>query len=217
MNKRNYVSWLTLLMVVFFMVSCSNDDANTTDPTSKSLTQRLKTTLNAARAANSSSSDDNNPNDDDYGDDCVEDFECFEFVFPLNMIQTNGTQITITNEDALFTFFEDQEDDYEPNFVFPIDLDFGEGEILTVNAIDELEEAFDACDDEFECFELVFPITMIDLQGINVIINSEEELFAFLGLKKACLNTRLQAVFFFKACVFLTGFNIVFTVLFKGF
>ena len=88
--------------------------------------------------------------------------------------------VAIDNKDALFAFFEAQEEDYEPNFVFPINLDLGDGEILTVNSLDELEEAFDECEDDFECFELIFPISMVDDQGNNVVINSEEELFAFL-------------------------------------
>jgi len=166
------------------MVSCNESDDSNIDTTSKSLTQRLKTTLNAARAANSStSSDDNNSDDPDYGDDCMDDFECFDFVFPLIVIQTDGTQVTIPDNDTLFDFFENQEDAYEPDFVYPITLDFGDGEQGVMYDEQDLEEAFDLCEDDFECFDIIFPITMVDDAGNEVIINNEEEFYTFFDVQ----------------------------------
>ena len=180
MKKRNYLFSLILLVAVFFMASCNDSDDTTVYPTSKTLTQRLKTTLNAARAANSStSSDDNTSDDSDYGDDCMDEFDCFEFVFPVIVIQTDGTQVTITDSDALFNFFENQEEAYDPDFIYPITLDFGDGEQEVMYDEQDLEEAFDLCEDEFECFDIVFPITMVDDTGNNVIINNEEEFYTF--------------------------------------
>jgi len=180
MKKRNYLFSLILLMTVFFMVSCNDNDDTNVDPTSKTLTQRLKTTLNAARAANSStSSDDNTAYDSDYGDDCMDEFDCFEFVFPLTVIQTDGTQVTIADSDALFDFFENQDEYYEPDFVYPITLDFGDGEQEVMYDEQDLEEAFDYCEDDFECFDIVYPITMVDDAGNEVVINNEEEFYTF--------------------------------------
>jgi len=180
MKKRNYLFSLILLVAVFFMVSCNESDDANIDIAPKSLTQRLKTTLNAAKAANSStSSDDNTSYDSDYGDDCMDEFDCFEFVFPLIVIQTNGTQVAITDSDTLFDFFENQEDTYVPEFVYPITLDFGDGEQELMYDEQDLEEAFDLCEDQFECFDIVFPITMVDDAGNEVIINNEEGFYTF--------------------------------------
>jgi len=184
MKKRTNLFSLILLVIVCFMVSCNESDDSNIDTTSKSLTQRLKTTLNAARAANSStSSDDNNSDDPDYGDDCMDDFECFDFVFPLIVIQTDGTQVTIPDNDTLFDFFENQEDAYEPDFVYPITLDFGDGEQGVMYDEQDLEEAFDLCEDDFECFDIIFPITMVDDAGNEVIINNEEEFYTFFDVQ----------------------------------
>ena len=180
MKKRTNLFSLILLVAMCFMLSCNESDDANVDPASKSLTQRLKATLNSARAANSStSSDDNTSYDSDYGDDCMEEFDCFEFVFPLIVIQTEGTQVTIADSDALFDFFENQEDDYEPDFVYPITLDFDDGEQEIMYDEQDLEEAFDYCEDDFECFDIVFPITMVDDAGNEVTINNEEEFYTF--------------------------------------
>ena len=191
MKKRNYLFSLILLAAVFFIASCNDSDDTSIAPTSKTLTQRLKSTLNAAKAANSStSSDDNTTDDSDYGDDCMEEFDCFEFVFPLLVIQADGTQVTITDSDTLFDFFENQEDDYEPDFVYPITLDFGNGEQEIMYDEQDLEEAFDYCEDDFECFDIIFPITMVDDAGSEVIINNEEEFYVFFDAFKMMLMNR---------------------------
>ncbi|MEL6809854.1 MAG: hypothetical protein AAFP76_00775 [Bacteroidota bacterium] len=179
----NYLT-LTLFSMSLFFISCSkdNDDkSGASDTANAQVALTLKSILQDVKAANSSTSgDDNNENDDDYGDDCLEFLECFEFQFPLTAIQTDGTQVEINDDEGLFNFIEAQEDDYEPNFVFPITIILDDDETRVLNSLEDLDEAFDYCEDEFECFELVFPITLIDENDNQVVINNEEELFAFI-------------------------------------
>lgn len=169
------------MFLVLIVVSCSKDNNDSTTPQNLTLNQTLKNAVNAARAANSStSSSDTDSIDPDYGDDCVEGFLCFDFVYPISVIATDGTQTVVNNDDELFNFFETQEEDYDPNFVFPLTIDFGDNDTEVMYDMEDLEDAFDDCEEHFECFDIVFPITMTDASGNNVVINNEEELFTFI-------------------------------------
>jgi len=177
----NYL-YLVLFSTLLLFASCSTDsDDKVNDTANAQLSSTLKSILQDIKAANSSTSgNDNNGNDNDYGDDYLEEFECFEFQYPITAIQTDGTEVVITDDEALFDFLDAQEEGYEPNFVFPMTILFEEGFSAQVNSLEELEDAFDYCEYEFECFELIFPVQLIDENGITFTINNEEELFAFI-------------------------------------
>ncbi len=78
-----------------------------------------------------------------WGDDYE---DSFTFVYPLSVINSNGSTIKINNEDELFEYIDNNEslEDIEDiTFVFPIQIDFGDGEIETINSQEEFDELFE--------------------------------------------------------------------------
>lgn len=180
MKKLSKLGILALTLMTLVVMSCS-DENDKTNQQNLTLNQTLKNAVAAARAANSSTSSSNTSTEDpDYGDDCIEDYLCFDFVYPLTVIAEDNSQTTVNNDDELFTFFENQSDNYEPNFVYPITLDYGEDDTEIMYDLEDLEDAFDDCEENFECFDIIYPITLVDSNGTNTVINNEEELYTFL-------------------------------------
>ncbi|AXG69241.1 hypothetical protein KORDIASMS9_01461 [Kordia sp. SMS9] len=78
-------------------------------------------------------------------DDCYEN--CFEIVYPITLVQDNGTIVTVNDDDEFFTFLSGlgENDFFTPTY--PMNIEYEDGTLATINSDDELEAAFDACDD----------------------------------------------------------------------
>ncbi len=92
-----------------------------------------------------------------YIDECEEggiddDIECVDFKYPIEIAtydrdnQVSGV-VTIANDEELFLYLKEQDDDILMSFVFPLTLIYPDGSELTVNGNDELEEAIDDAED----------------------------------------------------------------------
>ena len=132
--------------------------------------------------------------DDDEGD-------CFEVVFPIEVVLPDGTIEEVHDEEALFELFEEYDDeDEEIEIVFPISIMDEDGEIFEVNE-EELEEWLEDCDfwyhddddddddncdddDWFDlddlCFELVLPITLEMPDGSELEIGPDMNIFTII-------------------------------------
>ncbi len=102
---------------------------------------------------------------EDFITDCeVEDdfIECVDFVFPISFSIFNSEfviieTVVIENDEALYMFFDDLEDNDNALIVslnYPVTLEYADGETLEVNSNEELSEAIEMaeeyCDDEEE-------------------------------------------------------------------
>ena len=96
---------------------------------------------------------------DNLSDDCNgenefdDDIECLDFVYPItaSVFNTNNeviSTITLTNDNELFEFIDDIEDDDVVGFEFPISLVLSDGSELVVNNFDELEDVIDTYEDD---------------------------------------------------------------------
>lgn len=118
-------------------------------------------------------------------EDCFEDFEdCFTLNYPLTVTDGNGNNVEVNNEDELVSFYLGLDDTAEPNFVYPISVTMVEdGSTVTINNDEEFDEIledcfdFEDCDfDDFDCFEIQYPITATSAATGEITINNDDEL-----------------------------------------
>lgn len=120
------------------------------------------------------------------------DFDCFEITYPFDMVDENGENHTIDSEESFIELFEGEV--ILVDFVYPLDIVDNEGNTSVINDGEELAAAFALClpdggweegdfpaysiDDENSCFDLVFPVTLVDLDENTIEVNNDEELNA---------------------------------------
>ena len=96
---------------------------------------------------------------DKYLDDCQgenefdDDIECLDFVYPINatIFNTNTeltNNITITNDEDMYHFIEDLDDDDVVNMSFPISVILSDGMVLSIASLSELEMVIDSAKDD---------------------------------------------------------------------
>jgi len=83
----------------------------------------------------------------DVFDDDDMDTDCFEFAFPLEIIDSNNVTITVGSLTDLLELFEEENDLYEPNFVFPITVILANGDDLVIESLYDFAELLEECDD----------------------------------------------------------------------
>jgi len=118
--------------------------------------------------------------------------EVYYFVFPFDMTREDGEVVTVNNMDEIFEaliecngFYGDGGVDWEQEFeyigcylfTFPFDVVLSDGETVTVN--DHME----FCNLMLvgEIVDFAYPITLTDLDGTQVLVNSSAELEALLN------------------------------------
>ena len=126
---------------------------------------------------------------------------CFDIEFPITINLSDGSVVTISNDERLFEGIEDyyemDESDNLPEINFPINIIFYyENEngveyedLVEIGDYDELEMYFEMCEDEedinddeeenwseFNCLDLVYPITIESPEGENLSFENEDSL-----------------------------------------
>ena len=135
-----------------------------------------------------------------------EDFMCFDIQFPISVTMPDESQISIGNEDELHEAVEsyyEMSDEYDglPEINFPINIIFyfddenGNEieEIVGVGSYEELEMYFEICEDgwdddgwddedwyEIDCFDLVYPLTIVNPEGEVLTVDSENNLHEYI-------------------------------------
>ena len=115
---------------------------------------------------------------------------CFKFVFPLTF-SLGETSYTANDyqefRDAMKANYEETGEKQKPVFVFPIQIEFGEGdevETVTINSDEELKEAFQACrgeEDDKKCFTFGFPVSFTMPDGTVLTAEDEKDLEEKMG------------------------------------
>ena len=118
------------------------------------------------------------------------DLGCLTVVFPFEMVTINENIVDVAIIEDFEKLIQD-ENDYIIDFVYPRTIADEDGKQLEVADRDELGEAFASCipdtgwggndfpafliDGETSCFEIVYPIILLDLDGNTVAVASEVE------------------------------------------
>jgi hypothetical protein len=177
--KKLKILLLLLTVSVAGFYSCSdNDPVENEIVTSKSVA--LRTTLNEIKKANNiSGRNANTPQDQLF---------CFQFVYPLTLSYNDGTVITVATEAGLLDILSaETETLFITGIAFPFQVQ-QEGAITTIDDEAEFFALVEGCgfntinDDvlQFGCFQMVFPISVINSNGTTIVVNTQGELESML-------------------------------------
>jgi len=179
--KKIRFSFLSfLLIMVFAVVSCDTEDASIVDVESftDSSIEQLQSKVVGIN-------------------------HCLEFVFPITIEFIDGSTAVTTDYENLhetvveyFTVNEiEKTRENKPTLIFPIEVINQEGEVIQVETEEDLKELKSECPREgrgkkgkrgkgFQCFDLVFPISVIidgesisfeDLENLKLAIKTYKE------------------------------------------
>tara|TARA_R110001632_G_scaffold198615_2_gene320935 strand:+ start:600 stop:1457 length:858 start_codon:yes stop_codon:yes gene_type:complete len=103
---------------------------------------------------------------------------CFRFVFPFSVTMPDATIITLEDRSdrvLIRQWYVDNPDvDEKPTLVFPIEIEYQDGTVATINDELELEAARQDCS-TVRCFDLVYPFTVSMPDGSTITLNSEDD------------------------------------------
>jgi len=151
--------------------------------------------------------------EEDFLDDCASNYDdhdglfdndCFDLVYPIVLVNSNGDTVTINSEEALLQYIEEwyaencnNLDDctFDFDVAFPITVEYysennQQFQTIEISSEEELESYveeycasnYDDHDGLFDndCFDLVYPIVLVNSNGDTVTINSEEALSQYV-------------------------------------
>ena len=132
-------------------------------------------------------------------------YMCFDIQFPIQITMPDDSQVSIVNEDELFEavdLYYEMSDEYDglPEINFPINIVFyfenengnEQQEVIEIGSYEELEMYFDVCPDEnnngwddedwyeIDCFDLVYPLTIVNPEGEVLTVDSENNLHEYI-------------------------------------
>ena len=77
------------------------------------------------------------------GDDCYE--PCFEFIYPLTLLEDNGNIVTINSDDELYNYLSTVSPDTTFEVTFPMNVRLSDGTEREIANEDELLDLIDSC------------------------------------------------------------------------
>ena len=132
-------------------------------------------------------------------------YMCFDIQFPIQITMPDDSQFSVMNEDELFEvvdLYYEMSDEYDglPEINFPINIVFyfenengnEQQEVIEIGSYEELEMYFDVCPDEnnngwddedwyeIDCFDLVYPLTIVNPEGEVLTVDSENNLHEYI-------------------------------------
>ncbi len=138
------------------------------------------------------------PNDfgrrNDFGDrgwrkNKIEDWRCFDLVFPIVFDMPDGSTIEIETDDEegwsdLKLWYEENDDaEQRPAMQFPIEIHMNE-ELINISNNEQLNDIYSECDFDWKrqeghynrgCFEVAFPITFSMPDGSTIEVETDDE------------------------------------------
>ncbi len=173
--KLNYLHLLIFALITMF-TACSGGERD--DDDMKAHIENLE----------SGDEDKDDHEDDREGNDDKEVWEkedCFKLIYPLSFIMPDGNTVSGDDEESLKKLIKEWyevngETDVKPSLLYPIQLIFDD-HLLEVASEEELIEIKKACKEDDkedwekeDCFELVYPLSLIMPDG-NTISGDDEE------------------------------------------
>jgi hypothetical protein len=151
---------------------------------------------------------------------------CFDVEFPITINLSDGSVVTISNDEELYNGIEDyyemDESDNLPEINFPINIIFyyenengvESEDLVEIVDYDELEMYFEMCQDEedinddeeeswseFNCVDLVYPITIQSPEGANLSFENEDSLNNYIESWYNTNNNEFELVFVFPLSI----------------
>ena len=111
-------------------------------------------------------------------DEGKQSYNCFDLVFPITFEMPDGTNIVVESDDEdgwqnfkdwYETYFES---DDRPTIYYPVDIVYIDGNTVTINDEEEMTDAKNNC---IYCFALIFPITFVLPENINITVQTNDE------------------------------------------
>ncbi len=180
----NLTAYAMLLLAALTFTSCQEEfeEVNTTDAQGESFKADSSTALLLEKTANHDGSFDN----------IVDGSSCFALNFPYT-VNVNGVEITIDSREDLHLIeeiFDEFEEDVDVlEILFPITIKMADHTEITIEGPEALAELARDCveggdDDDIECIDFVYPITLFtfdinNTQTGSVVIESDEQLRKF--------------------------------------
>ncbi len=178
---------LVALTFVFTLYSCSDDNPIENEiETTNSVA--LRTVLNQVKIDNSSSTSSS----------------FYDFVYPLTLSYNNGTEVSVASRSGLTNLLASETANlFIQGISFPFQVSLA-SDNSTVSINNESE--FNQLNNSFDfttinevvfssCFNLIYPVTVIDGNGNSIVVNSENELLALLPSQGSTGNYQLDFVF----------------------
>ncbi len=174
---------LSLSIVVF--ISCQKEINSITQPSDEEV---LKASSPVAELVSKTVTNDGSK------DNIIDKASCISVNLPVT-VQANGITLTIENEDGLELieeiFDELDDDDDILEIVFPIVVTLSDFTEVTINNLEELQQFARECngeneqDDDIECVDFVYPITMSKYDADNqlietVTVESDRQFYRFM-------------------------------------
>lgn len=179
----NYAMYVSLLAIAFSFTACQDEfeEINTGEEP-----QAITASSATADLIQRTSSNDGS------GDNIVDGTSCFEINFPYT-VEVNGIELTIDSEediDQVEEIFDSIDDDENLlDIIFPITVTAGDFSEITINGLEDLRDLAADCkeggeDDDIECIDFVYPMTMFTFnvnleQTSSVEVTSDRELRLF--------------------------------------
>jgi len=179
----NYAMYVSLLAIAFSFTACQDEfeEINTGEEP-----QAITASSATADLIQRTSSNDGS------ADNIVDGTSCFEINFPYT-VEVNGIELTIDSEediDQVEEIFDSIDDDENLlDIIFPITVTAVDFTEITINGLEDLRDLAADCkeggeDDDIECIDFVYPMTMftfnVDLeQTSSVEVTSDRELRLF--------------------------------------
>jgi hypothetical protein len=183
----NYLKNLKLLSILFLfamlIVSCTKENVDGTDTIPGEIDPPTTIETNDLLIRSTTEATE---------DGC--EFDCFVVNYPFDLIDINDQTYTINEEGDWYELFEDSVEIID--FVYPLNITYEDGTTDVVANGEELGEAFASClpnewnedlfpayliNDETSCFNLSYPLDVIDLEDNVTTVNDEEEFIAAIA------------------------------------
>jgi len=166
-------------MVIFSIVSCTKENIEEPEVIDPIIEVPITETSNNPLVAQVSSTSDD-----------VLDLGCFVIEMPFDLT-VDGVVSTIENASDFEAALTNAGEEADIDFVYPIDIIYEDGEMATILSGEELGEAFSVCipddgwndieggfpayviNEENSCYNLVYPITLTDLDGEETVVADE--------------------------------------------
>ncbi|MCG8701853.1 MAG: hypothetical protein MI922_27615, partial [Bacteroidales bacterium] len=121
---------------------------------------------------------------DDWDEDMdMDDMEEMEIAYPITAILPDGSTQQVNNDDELIDLYDLVDENFEDadlTFEFPIEIKFEDGETITIENQEEWDELFMDDMDMEDFFEFVYPLTIKTVEATDLIINNEDELYGYI-------------------------------------
>jgi hypothetical protein len=178
MNYLNRMRFfLGLFLFSLLIVSCSDENIDTTDVNEGGFTPVITSEQNALLNRSNSST----------GEGLS--FDCFEVLYPFTLVDENGGTYVVSGDADLEILWDSSA--IIVDFQYPVEIKDENDVTSTINNGEELAEAFVNClpnqwdvndfpayliNEDNSCFELVYPIDLADASG-NIVTIADEAAF----------------------------------------